>query len=248
MSELSPIGQAASIAQVKISTQVAGFALLLYDSVLTLPEEVNYVWRKKIRLGAIFYFCSKYGLIASICSTISLNTSALSSVNVCNSILAFANIAFGTSQIGHWGLAVLRGYALAHPKKLWKTILISSSLLFIVGSILSIWFSLPCYGELNLWRYIAQNYTGLLQYFLLVVMEAITLGFILLQTRRDFRNIMSDIQQPTVSFVSICRQQSMSQKSKVTYQARSGSVRPSGEGDLIRLVRSKAFVRLVRLA
>ena len=35
-------------------------ALLVYDTLLTLPLEVQYIWRKKLKLGSILYVFARY--------------------------------------------------------------------------------------------------------------------------------------------------------------------------------------------
>ena len=37
-----------------------GIALLAYDSVLTLSEDVSYVWKKKWKLGTALYVLARY--------------------------------------------------------------------------------------------------------------------------------------------------------------------------------------------
>jgi len=38
-------------------------ALLLYDTILTLPEEIEFIWRKRFRLAALLYFLTRYPAI-----------------------------------------------------------------------------------------------------------------------------------------------------------------------------------------
>lgn len=38
-------------------------ALLTYDTLLTLPDEVEYVWCKKFKLGTILYLFARYPMI-----------------------------------------------------------------------------------------------------------------------------------------------------------------------------------------
>ena len=35
-------------------------ALLVYDTLLTLPSEIRYIWRKAIKIGAILYLLARY--------------------------------------------------------------------------------------------------------------------------------------------------------------------------------------------
>jgi Family of unknown function (DUF6533) len=38
-------------------------ALLVYDSFLTLSQEIHYVWNRKFRLGTILYVLSRYTMV-----------------------------------------------------------------------------------------------------------------------------------------------------------------------------------------
>ena len=39
-------------------------ALLMFDTLLTLPKEVKYIWSEKPRLGSILYIFSRYPILA----------------------------------------------------------------------------------------------------------------------------------------------------------------------------------------
>ena len=40
-----------------------GTAILAYDTLLTLSEEVPHIWKKKWKLGTVLYFLARYGVI-----------------------------------------------------------------------------------------------------------------------------------------------------------------------------------------
>ena len=40
-------------------------ALLVFDTLLTLPSEIKYIWCKKFRLGIFLYFLARYSLLAT---------------------------------------------------------------------------------------------------------------------------------------------------------------------------------------
>ncbi|KIJ26103.1 hypothetical protein M422DRAFT_785339, partial [Sphaerobolus stellatus SS14] len=45
----------------------AAVYLLLYDSLLTFPAEIRYIWNQKIRLGSVLYLICRYlGLLYAI--------------------------------------------------------------------------------------------------------------------------------------------------------------------------------------
>ncbi|KAH6913665.1 hypothetical protein BKA70DRAFT_1421930 [Coprinopsis sp. MPI-PUGE-AT-0042] len=48
------------------SVQFAGLAFLYYDYILTLSDEIKYVWRSRWRLSTLFYIFCRYALVANI--------------------------------------------------------------------------------------------------------------------------------------------------------------------------------------
>ena len=56
-----------------------GTVLLAYDSLLTLFEEVSYIWEKKWKLGTALYLLTRYALLVfTLIETIlSLNVTSL---------------------------------------------------------------------------------------------------------------------------------------------------------------------------
>ncbi|KIJ47434.1 hypothetical protein M422DRAFT_28789 [Sphaerobolus stellatus SS14] len=53
--------------------ELAGFVLLLYDVLLTLKDEVDYIWSRNLRLGSILYCLARYGTIITITINILVN-------------------------------------------------------------------------------------------------------------------------------------------------------------------------------
>ncbi|KAF8478325.1 hypothetical protein JB92DRAFT_1840931 [Gautieria morchelliformis] len=48
---------------------IATLALLAYDTLLTLPSEITYIWRRRVRLGSVLYLIARYpALLAFIFS------------------------------------------------------------------------------------------------------------------------------------------------------------------------------------
>lgn len=124
-------------------------------------------------------------------------------------MLAVSNIANIVSQMSYTGLAVLRGYAISGRKKIWKSILISLYLLAIVINILAIWLSLPCGADPTSRRQKAVSDINLVTSILLSAIEGIILGILLVQVRTEFRGLERDLENPAVSLVNICKQQSI---------------------------------------
>ncbi|KIJ25874.1 hypothetical protein M422DRAFT_273106 [Sphaerobolus stellatus SS14] len=45
---------------------LAGFVLLVYDTLLTTAEEVKYIWGRKFRLGSLLYITARYGALVKL--------------------------------------------------------------------------------------------------------------------------------------------------------------------------------------
>ena len=41
-------------------------ALLVYDSILTLSQEVHYIWKKKFKIGTALYMLARYAMLVYI--------------------------------------------------------------------------------------------------------------------------------------------------------------------------------------
>ncbi|KIJ25881.1 hypothetical protein M422DRAFT_273117 [Sphaerobolus stellatus SS14] len=45
---------------------LAGFVLLLYDTLLTTAEEIKFIWQRKFRLGSLLYIAARYGALIQL--------------------------------------------------------------------------------------------------------------------------------------------------------------------------------------
>ncbi|KAH6899352.1 hypothetical protein BKA70DRAFT_1406407 [Coprinopsis sp. MPI-PUGE-AT-0042] len=52
--------------------QFASLAVLHYDYLLTLPDEIDYVWRSRWRLSTLFYIFCRYALVANFLYSLSI--------------------------------------------------------------------------------------------------------------------------------------------------------------------------------
>ncbi|KAH6913673.1 hypothetical protein BKA70DRAFT_1263707 [Coprinopsis sp. MPI-PUGE-AT-0042] len=52
--------------------QIASLAVLHYDYLLTLPDEIDYVWRSRWRLSTLFYTFCRYALVANFLYSLSI--------------------------------------------------------------------------------------------------------------------------------------------------------------------------------
>ncbi|KIJ37193.1 hypothetical protein M422DRAFT_33883 [Sphaerobolus stellatus SS14] len=51
-------------------SHLAGAVLLLYDTLLTLPDEIEFMWKKRFRLGFFLYIMARYGFLISLIITV----------------------------------------------------------------------------------------------------------------------------------------------------------------------------------
>jgi len=51
-------------------SHLAGAVLLLYDILLTLPDEIEFMWKKEFRLGFFLYIMTRYGFLVSLVFTV----------------------------------------------------------------------------------------------------------------------------------------------------------------------------------
>jgi Family of unknown function (DUF6533) len=45
---------------------IVAIAVLYYDYMLTLKDEITYIWMRKWKLSTLFYFCCRYALLANL--------------------------------------------------------------------------------------------------------------------------------------------------------------------------------------
>jgi Family of unknown function (DUF6533) len=48
--------------------------MLYYDYLLTLPDEIRYIWRAPWRLSTLFYIFCRYALVANLIYHLSIKT------------------------------------------------------------------------------------------------------------------------------------------------------------------------------
>ncbi|KAF8583644.1 hypothetical protein K439DRAFT_1617348 [Ramaria rubella] len=69
---------------------VAAFALLAYDTLLTFPSEVKFIWHKKMRLGTILYLIARYSALLFFLLDIYLEFATFPSVQTTSLLFARA--------------------------------------------------------------------------------------------------------------------------------------------------------------
>ncbi|KAF8532678.1 hypothetical protein JB92DRAFT_2839909 [Gautieria morchelliformis] len=84
-------------------------ALLIYDTLLTLPSEIKHIWCKTVKIGTILYLFSHYLLMAFFVLVIYDNLSNLK----CNTITHLVRALQVPLGIGVHGLLLARTYAIS---------------------------------------------------------------------------------------------------------------------------------------
>ena len=55
-----------------LTTKRTTTAILYYDYILTLPDEIEYIWKNPRRLSTLFYFLCRYALAANLIYVLSI--------------------------------------------------------------------------------------------------------------------------------------------------------------------------------
>ncbi|KAF8579111.1 hypothetical protein K439DRAFT_1620798 [Ramaria rubella] len=98
--------QSDSVASAYIT--VASFTLLAYDTLLTFPSEVRFIWQNKCRLGTILYLLARYPGLLEFLLNVYLDFATFPSLQALNFI----------PLVGVQGLLFARAYAISSHKKL----------------------------------------------------------------------------------------------------------------------------------
>ncbi|RXW12841.1 hypothetical protein EST38_g13011 [Candolleomyces aberdarensis] len=56
----------AQLARAEFGIHFSSITLIYYDYLLTLPDEIQYIWKNPKRLSTFFYLCCRYYLIANL--------------------------------------------------------------------------------------------------------------------------------------------------------------------------------------
>ncbi|KAH6913678.1 hypothetical protein BKA70DRAFT_1526215 [Coprinopsis sp. MPI-PUGE-AT-0042] len=105
--------------------QFASLAMLYYDYLLTLQDEIHYVWRARWRLSTLFYIFCRYALLANLVYYLSIAKGPEVLECVRQYFIKFYPAIFGHIGIIFWGL---RTYAVCNKNKYML------ALLFLSGS------------------------------------------------------------------------------------------------------------------
>ncbi|KAF8572827.1 hypothetical protein K439DRAFT_1569145 [Ramaria rubella] len=123
--------QSDNIAQKYVA--VTALALLAYDTLLTFPSEVRFIWHKKFRLGTILYLLAHYSALLQFLLTVYLDFATFPSLQTYSALELLP-------EIGAQGLLFARAYAISGHNKLVFVVLALLGTTAIVLSMVSI----PC--------------------------------------------------------------------------------------------------------
>ncbi|KAF8574557.1 hypothetical protein K439DRAFT_1624236 [Ramaria rubella] len=95
-------------------------ALIAYDTFLTFPSEVRFIWHKKFRLGTILYLLARYPTLGVSTFDLSANFSIQTHTHnrTCNSVLYFTQALDFLPLIGAQSLLFARAYVISSHNKL----------------------------------------------------------------------------------------------------------------------------------
>ncbi|EAU89950.2 hypothetical protein CC1G_08432 [Coprinopsis cinerea okayama7 len=74
-----PLGKAKSceeavrLKRIEYTLQFCSLTILYFDYLLTLPDEIKYIWLRKWRLSTLFYFFCRYALVANLLYLLSIS-------------------------------------------------------------------------------------------------------------------------------------------------------------------------------
>ncbi|KIJ46455.1 hypothetical protein M422DRAFT_250047 [Sphaerobolus stellatus SS14] len=80
-STLQTLAQETSASFAHVYVQFAALTLLVYDTLLTFPSELKFVWKGKLKLGTILYLFTRYSAILDI-TVVGIGSSLLSTYKV----------------------------------------------------------------------------------------------------------------------------------------------------------------------
>jgi len=116
---------------------ISALALLSYDTLLTLPSEVKYVWKGKFMLATVLYSMARYGELLSQVIYIWLDTSDIT-LEVCLVGTRLSGSMSVLSSLGKQGLLIAQTYAISQQNYVVLVVLGYLSLSSIITGIMQI--------------------------------------------------------------------------------------------------------------
>ncbi|KAF8518306.1 hypothetical protein JB92DRAFT_2902968, partial [Gautieria morchelliformis] len=118
-------------------TMVAALALLIYDTLLTLPSDIKHIWCKTVKIGTILYLFVRYLLMAFFVLAIYSSLSNMS-LEKCNTITHLARALQVPFVISVQGLLLARTYAISLQNQKGLGVL---GLLILIPTIINVYLS-----------------------------------------------------------------------------------------------------------
>jgi len=128
--------------QTYIMLVLASQAAVVYDILLTLPDEVKFIWKKRKNITSALYFLAHYGVFMGILlELVTINTNSTTDFSVCtrwNIVLALTNL---ITTFGRIGLTVVSAWTIVCKKRLYLYILSAMATLFIASVVATFGFT-----------------------------------------------------------------------------------------------------------
>ncbi|KAF8579117.1 hypothetical protein K439DRAFT_1620803 [Ramaria rubella] len=118
-------------------------AAFTYDTLLTFPTEVRFIWHKKFRLGTMLYLLARYSALLEVLLTVYLDFAVFPSLQLgitnrtCNSVLYLTHAVELLPPVGVQGLLFARAYAISSHKQLIFVVLALLGTIAIVLSMIA---------------------------------------------------------------------------------------------------------------
>lgn len=106
-----------------------GLCLLVYDTILTLPDEIEFIWNQSIRLGTFLYVSARYGLLCNLTLLFAIDVGTTITSSQCTALNFTGNLALLLYLLGTQGLSLGRAYAVAPD---WKLVMIVLSIFLVL--------------------------------------------------------------------------------------------------------------------
>ncbi|GJJ10959.1 hypothetical protein Clacol_005188 [Clathrus columnatus] len=120
------VDQIISDTQALAYVNVLALALFVYDTLLTLNDEIQYIWKPRINPGTILYYLARYaGLLNTFLNVLfGFIPFNINDARVCATINSILNVCFILSFVGTHGLLTARAYALYYSNMIVSVILV----------------------------------------------------------------------------------------------------------------------------
>lgn len=152
----------------------SAFVLLLYTTVLKIPEEREYIWQMQFNLPTWLYFFTRYGSLVQQAHVVAYTLVPSISMMSCDIINYMQLFWFAVSFTGTQGLLIARAYSLCSENRILAVVLAVG---FALGLILSVISLVPfSLCATNTALTVLQTLASFLQNFFVVLTDLVVFG------------------------------------------------------------------------